>query len=42
MKDNRIRNYLQALKQALWMRGLSDTDALAEIESHLRERSSRA
>jgi len=37
MKDNRIRDYLQALKQALWMRGLSDTDALAEIESHLRE-----
>ena len=37
MKEKRINTYLQALKHALWMRGLYDAGELAEIESHLRE-----
>ena len=37
MKDNQIRTYLRALKHHLWVRGLADTDTLAEIESHLLE-----
>jgi len=37
MKMNHIQNYLRALKRDLWMRGLSDVETLAEIESHLLE-----
>lgn len=37
MKGNRIQTYLRALGRRLWLRGLSDADALAEIESHLLE-----
>ncbi len=37
MKTNRIQNYVRALKRDLWMRGLSDAETLAEIESHLLE-----
>ena len=34
---NHIQTYLHELKRALWLRGLSNADTLAEIESHLRE-----
>jgi hypothetical protein len=37
MKSNLIRNYLQALKRDLWLRGLADPETLAEIEAHLTE-----
>ncbi len=37
MKENRVESYLRALKQELWLRGLSNSDMLAEIESHLLE-----
>ena len=37
MKTNRIKTYLRALEQDLWMRGLADAETLAEIESHLLE-----
>src|SRR5512138_1734415 len=37
MKENRIQIYLHKLKHHLWVRGLADADALAEIESHLLE-----
>jgi membrane associated rhomboid family serine protease len=37
MSGERIQKYLRALKRALQIRGVSDADALAEIESHLRE-----
>ncbi len=32
-----IRSYLRALERRLWLSGPVDADALAEIESHLRE-----
>lgn len=34
-KKDHIQAYLHKLKRALWVRGLADTDTLAEIESHL-------
>ena len=34
---NRIQTYLHELRGALWLRGLTDADTLAEIESHLLE-----
>ncbi len=37
MRENRIQTYLHKLKLHLWLRGLADTDILAEIESHLLE-----
>jgi hypothetical protein len=37
MKTNPIKTYLRALESDLWMRGLTDPEALAEIESHLLE-----
>jgi hypothetical protein len=37
MKMNLIKSYLRALQSDLWMRGLADPEALAEIESHLLE-----
>lgn len=37
MKTNQIKTYLRALNRDLWMRGLSDPEALTEIESHLLE-----
>lgn len=37
MKENQIRTYLRTLQRHLWVRGLADTDTLAEIESHLLE-----
>jgi len=37
MKENRIQTYLRKLKLHLWLRGLTDADTLAEIESHLLE-----
>ncbi len=37
MKGNRIQTYLRKLEWHLWLRGLTDADALAEIESHLLE-----
>ena len=37
MTENRIQTYLRKLKRHLWIRGLADADALAEIESHLLE-----
>jgi len=32
-----IQSYLHALKRQLWLRGVSDSDLLAEVESHLLE-----
>ena len=32
-----IQSYLHALKQQLWLRGVFDSDILAEVESHLLE-----
>jgi len=32
-----IENYLRALKRQLWLRGVFNSDALEEIESHLLE-----
>lgn len=37
MKENRIQTYLYKLQRHLWVRGLADTETLAEIESHLLE-----
>ena len=37
MKKNRIQSYLRSLEWELWLRGLSDPEILAEIESHLLE-----
>jgi len=37
MKKNRIHTYLRKLEWQLWLRGLEDADALAEVESHLLE-----
>ena len=37
MKENRIQTYLHKLEWSLWLRGLANADALAEIESHLLE-----
>jgi len=41
MKPQNIQSYLRKLERALWLRGLSDIDTLAEIESHLREATER-
>src|SRR6185503_3469261 len=32
-----IQSYLNALKRQLWLRGVFDSDILAEVESHLLE-----
>jgi hypothetical protein len=37
MREKRLQTYLRSLQRTLWMRGLSDADTLAEIESHLLE-----
>jgi len=37
MKNSPIDQYIQALKRELWMRGLPDSEAVEEIESHLLE-----
>jgi hypothetical protein len=37
MAKDRIKAYLKTLERDLWLRGLADKDALAEIESHLQE-----
>ena len=37
MKDDRIRTYLRALERKLWLRGLSNPETMAELESHLLE-----
>lgn len=37
MKDDRIQTYLRALRRQLWLRGLSNEETLAELESHLLE-----
>jgi hypothetical protein len=37
MEKNLIKLYLQTLKRELWWRGLSNSDTLAELESHLLE-----
>jgi hypothetical protein len=37
MSEHQVQPYLRKLARQLWMRGLADPDALAEIESHLRE-----
>ncbi|HLO14793.1 MAG TPA: hypothetical protein VK206_08190 [Anaerolineales bacterium] len=37
MKENRIQTYLRKLEWHLWVRGLADSDTLAEVESHLLE-----
>lgn len=37
MSEHRLRRYLRELEWQLWVRGLVDTDTLAEIESHLLE-----
>jgi len=41
MKPQNIQSYLHKLETALWLRGLSDADTLAEVESHLREAAER-
>jgi len=35
--SKQIENYLRALKRQLWLRGVLDSDALEEVESHLLE-----
>jgi len=37
MKETNLQSYLCKLERALWLRGLSDADTLAEVESHLLE-----
>jgi hypothetical protein len=37
MKDDRIKAYLLALEHKLWLRGSSNPEIMAEIESHLLE-----
>jgi len=37
MKEKNIKSYLGALEWQLWLRGLSNSDTLAEVESHLLE-----
>jgi len=37
MKDDRIQAYLRALEHKLWLRGSSNPEIMAEIESHLLE-----
>jgi len=37
MKANHVKAYLRTLERDLWMRGLTDPETLAEIESHLLE-----
>lgn len=34
---NQIESYLRALKRQLWLRGVFDSESLAEVESHLLE-----
>jgi len=41
MKPQNIQSYLRKLERALWLRGLSDADTLAEVESHLRDATER-
>ena len=37
MREKNIQSYLRKLDNALWLRGLSNADTLAEVESHLLE-----
>jgi hypothetical protein len=37
MREKNIKSYLRKLETALWLRGLSNADTLAEVESHLQE-----
>jgi hypothetical protein len=37
MKADRIQTYLRALERKLWLRGLSNPETMAELESHLLE-----
>jgi hypothetical protein len=37
MKDDRIQTYLGALERKLWLRGSSNPETMAELESHLLE-----
>jgi hypothetical protein len=37
MNENRIQTYLRQLEWQLWLRGLADAEAMAEIKSHLLE-----
>jgi hypothetical protein len=37
MKDDRIQRYLRALERKLWLRGSSNPETIAELESHLLE-----
>jgi len=37
MKDDKIQTYLRALERKLWLRGLSNPETMAEVESHLLE-----
>ena len=41
MKTQNIQSYLRKLESVLWLRGLSDADTLAEVESHLLEATER-
>ena len=41
MKAQNIQSYLRKLETALWLRGLSDAEIVAEVESHLREATER-
>ncbi len=37
MKENRIQTYLRGLERQLWLRGIINSEIIAEIESHLLE-----
>jgi hypothetical protein len=37
MAENQIHAYLRALKHQFWLRGITDSESLAEVESHLLE-----
>lgn len=37
MIESQIQAYLRALKRQFWLRGITDSESLAEVESHLLE-----
>jgi len=37
MAENQIQAYLRVLKRQFWIRGITDPESLAEVESHLLE-----
>ena len=37
MAETQIQTYLRALNRQLWLRGISDSEVLIEVESHLLE-----